>query len=38
MESALQIQLSMRAYAKAISHRIVQGKHIVDYVEELMES
>lgn len=38
MESVLQIQLSMRAYVKAISHRVVQGKHIVDYAKELMGS
>lgn len=38
MESVLQIQLSMREYVKAILHRGAQGKHIVDYVEELMES
>lgn len=38
MESVLQIQLSMREYVKAISHRVVQGKHIMDYVEELMAS
>ncbi len=38
MESVLQTQSNMREYVKAISHRVVQGKHIVDYVEELMES
>lgn len=38
MESVLQIQLNMREHVKAISHRVVQGKHIVDYVEELMAS
>lgn len=38
MESVLQIQLSMRAYVKAILHRVVQGKHIVDYAKELMAS
>ena len=36
MESVLQIQLSMREYVKAISHRVVPGKHIVDYEKELM--
>ena len=38
MESVLQIQSNMREYVKAISHRVVQEKPIVDYVEELMES
>ena len=38
MESVPQIQLSMREYVKAISHRVVQGKHIVDYAKELMGS
>lgn len=38
MESVLQTQLNMRENVKAISHRVAQEKHIVDYVEELMES
>lgn len=38
MESVLQIQSNTKEYVKVISHRVVQGKHIVDYVEELMES
>ena len=36
MESVLQIQLNMREYVKAISHRVAQEKHIVDYARELM--
>lgn len=38
MESVLQIQLSMRAYVKAISYRVAQEKRIVDYAKELMAS
>ena len=38
MESVLQIQLSMRAYVKVISHRVAQEKRIVDYAKELMAS
>ena len=38
MESVLQTQLNMREYVKAISHRVAQGKRIVDYVKELMAS
>lgn len=38
MESVLQIQSNMMEYVKAISHRVVQEKHIVDYAKELMES
>nr|DAN84443.1 MAG TPA: hypothetical protein [Caudoviricetes sp.] len=38
MESVLQIQLNMRENVKAISHRVAQEKHIVDYAKELMGS
>lgn len=38
MESVLQTQSNMREYVKAISHRVVQEKHIVDYVKELTGS
>lgn len=38
MESVLQTQSNMRAYVKAISHRMAQEKHIVDYAKELMGS
>ena len=38
MESVLQIQSNMSEYVKAISHRVAQEKHIVDYVKELMGS
>lgn len=38
MESVLQTQSNMREYVKAISHRIAQEKHIVDYARELMGS
>ena len=38
MASALQTQLNMREYVKAILHRVVQEKHIVDYAKELMGS
>lgn len=38
MESVLQTQSNMREYVKAISHRVVQEKHIVDYAKELTES
>lgn len=38
MESVLQTQSNMREYVKAILHRVVQEKHIVDYAKELMGS
>lgn len=38
MESVLQIQLNMKEYVKAISHRVAQEKRIVDYAKELMAS
>lgn len=38
MESVLQIQSNTKEYVKAILHRVVQEKHIVDYAKELMGS